>query len=78
MVKALRRCAESPLSVEFSLCGDAFDGFESGDLAEDFAFARPGESITCPRCCQAVREVKAIRNRLAPRAESELRDEDET
>lgn len=66
----LRRCAQHPLDAEFSLCGDAFDGFASGDLDEDYEIAGPDQSITCPRCCQAIREVKAIRNRLAPRKES--------
>jgi hypothetical protein len=65
----LRRCAASPVQPEFSLCGEAEDGFESGDLEEEFAIALPHESITCPRCCAAIREVKALRNRLAPRQE---------
>lgn len=73
-MRGLRRCAQNPLLAEFSLCGDAFDGFGSGDLVEDFAIAQPGESITCARCCEAVREVKAMRNRLAPRAESKRQE----
>jgi len=67
MNKALRRCAESPVQPEFSLCGDASDGFASGDLDEDYAIARDGESITCPKCCNAVLEIKALRNPLRPR-----------
>lgn len=66
----MRRCAMSPVQPEFSLCGDAFDGYDSGDLSEPFEFVGPGQSINCPRCCMAVREIKAIRNRLSPRAES--------
>lgn len=53
--------------VEFSLCGDAFDGFDSGDLPGPFAFAKEGQSITCPKCCAAIREIKATRNPLRPR-----------
>jgi hypothetical protein len=66
----MRRCAMNPLQAEFSLCGDAFDGFASGDLDEDYKLADPGESINCPSCCQIIREVKAIRNRLRPRSET--------
>lgn len=67
---ARRRCAVSPLFAEISLCGDAFDGFDSGDLPEPFDFAEEGQSITCPRCCDAIREIKAIRNPLRPRKAS--------
>ncbi|MCF6783361.1 hypothetical protein [Stutzerimonas stutzeri] len=66
---AIRRCAQSPIQPEFSLCGDAFDAFDSGDAEEPHSIAGPGESITCPECCMAVREVKAIRNPLRPRKE---------
>lgn len=69
MSRATRRCAESPVQPEFSLCGDAFDAFDSGDASEPYEFAKPGESITCAICCNAVREIKAIRNPLRPRKE---------
>lgn len=62
-----RRCAISPIQPEFSLCGDAYDGFASGDLDEPYDIAEAGESITCPQCCLIIREVKALRNPLRPR-----------
>jgi hypothetical protein len=71
MIKAVRRCAESPVQPEFSLCGDAFDAFESGDASESYELAKPGQSITCSMCCTAIREIKAIRNPLRPKKDSE-------
>lgn len=68
---ANRRCAMSPLFSEFSLCGDACDGFDSGDLPEPFDFVEDGQSITCLRCCLIIREVKAMRNTLRPLKEKE-------
>ena len=63
---ANRRCAESPINAEFSLCGIAFDAYhEDADAAYDVA--SPTDSITCPRCCQIISTVKAMRNRLRPR-----------
>lgn len=64
---AIRRCAMSPLNAEFSLCGDAYDGFDSGDLPEPFVFAEEDQSINCPNCCEAIRAIKTIRNPLRPR-----------
>ena len=69
MAKAIRRCAQHPIQAEFSLCGDAFDAFDSGDAEEPHEIAKPGQSITCPVCCRAVQEVKAMRNPLRPRKE---------
>lgn len=63
----LKRCAESPLNSEFSLCGDAFDIRAVDGSAEECDIAKPGESITCPECCRIIREVKALRNPLRPR-----------
>ena len=68
---ANRRCAMSPQQAEFSLCGDAFDGFATGDLPEPFDFVEDGQAITCPRCCLFIREVKAMKNPLRPRKEQD-------
>lgn len=70
---AKRRCVGNPLNGEFSLCGDAFDIAEDLEGEEDYEIAGPGQSITCPRCVLAIREIKAIRNPLRPR--SELNDD---
>jgi len=61
-----RRCAESPLNAEFSLCGDAFDAHHDDDEAY-FDFVQPGESITCAKCCIVIRAARAITNQLRPR-----------
>lgn len=68
---AVRRCAPSPIEPEQSLCGDAPEAYAIGLAPEPFELAGT-RSITCPRCCEAIREVKAIRNRLAPRGEWQL------
>lgn len=64
-VLAVRRCAPNPIEREHSLCGDAPEAFELGMAPEPFEQAGK-RSITCRRCCEAIREVKAIRNRLEP------------
>ena len=35
---------------EHSLCGMAFDAFDSGDADEPIIFAKSGEVVTCPEC----------------------------
>jgi hypothetical protein len=71
----VRRCAQHPLLAEFSLCGDAFDAFASGDVDEPYVIAEPGQSINCADCCRAVAEIKKTRNRLLPRSDQlEARD----
>lgn len=35
---------------EHSLCGMAFDAFESGDAEEPIVFAKKGEIVTCEEC----------------------------
>lgn len=72
----MRRCVTNPVTPEYSLCGDAEDGYESGDLPEQFELAKDGESITCPACCMAIKEIKAIRNKLRPIAETKGQNHD--
>jgi len=63
---ANRRCVESPINAEYSLCGIAFDAhYDDPDAA--FDVAGPAESITCPQCCIIIRTAKAMRNPLRPR-----------
>ena len=35
---------------EHSLCGMAFDAYDSGDADEPIVFAKPGEIVTCKHC----------------------------
>lgn len=35
---------------EHSLCGMAFDAYDSGDSDEEIIFAGDGETVTCPQC----------------------------
>lgn len=68
-MSTVRRCAQNPMQAEFSLCGDAFDAFASGDAEEPHEIAGPGQTINCEDCCRAVREIKSMRNPLKPRSE---------
>lgn len=69
MAKPIRRCAPNPMQGEYSLCGDAIDIQAIEEDAENYVIAKAGESINCPKCCAAVREIKALRNPLRPRKE---------
>lgn len=69
MGKAVRRCADNPAAPEYSLCGQAYDAFDSGDADERFEFVEKGQTINCENCCRAIREIKRIRNPIKPRSE---------
>lgn len=64
-----RQCAQNPMLQEFSLCGDAFDAFASGDADEEHEIAPGGGVVTCPDCCRSVKEIIASKYKLKPRAE---------
>jgi len=66
MSRAIRRCVQSPLNGEFTLCGDACDGPASEADMPDHRVAQADESVTCVQCCEFIRAMKAIRNRLRP------------
>lgn len=40
----------APGTHEHSLCGIAFDAFDSGDSEEPVVFAEPGQLVTCTAC----------------------------
>lgn len=67
--KVRRRCATSPSNAEYSLCGDSWDAFDSGDAEEPFEFAEDGQTINCEECCKVIREIKKLRNPLRPRSD---------
>jgi len=43
---------------EHSLCGMAFDAFDTGDADEQIVFAKDGETVTCPDCRDAIDFVR--------------------
>lgn len=43
---------------EHSLCGMAFDAFESGDADEPIVFAGDGELVTCADCKSQIDHVR--------------------
>ena len=51
------RCA--PGTQEHTLCGWAFDAFESGDADAPVVFAQPGETVTCLECLAVIRYVRS-------------------
>lgn len=57
----MKRCAVDPLFAEYTLCGDAFDAFESGDADEPIVFAESGQTITCERCRKIIDYCKSLK-----------------
>jgi len=43
--------------AEHSLCGIAFDAFDSGDLDEREVYAARGRPVTCAMCLQMIEHV---------------------
>lgn len=66
-----RQCAMNPILAEFSLCGDAFDAYDSGDAEEQYEIVAFGGTVTCPQCCIVIAEVKAMKYKLRPRKNNE-------
>lgn len=66
---SMRVCAENAINAEFTLCGDAFDAFASGDADEEHECAEPGGVITCPNCCKIIKDLRESRYKLKPRSE---------
>lgn len=55
----MKRCAESSVNAEYTLCGVAYDAPDDPMCkAEPFKFAAPGESVTCEECKNAIRTVR--------------------
>lgn len=52
MSTELRLCAPGP--QEFSLCGMAFDAFESGDAEAPIVFAADRKRVTCEHCIAVI------------------------
>lgn len=53
--------AQNPVLAEYSICGLAFDAYESGDADEQVLFAKPGETVSCRDCRRAVIEIRKIK-----------------
>lgn len=60
------RHASNPLMPEHTLCGDAFDGGDSGDLEANPTFAIPGQTINCPQCRAVITWAKGVKNFREP------------
>lgn len=43
---------------EFTLCGLAFDAFDSGDCDSPIVFAQIGERVTCDYCIRVIEDVR--------------------
>lgn len=48
LVQRMVRHAEG--EQEYSLCGTAFNAFDSGDVDEPVIFAKTGDTVTCQEC----------------------------
>lgn len=49
--------ADSIAQPEFTLCGMAFDAFETGDADGPIVFSKPGERVTCEDCLHVIAEI---------------------
>lgn len=54
-------CGQNPTLPEFTLCGMAFDAYDSQDTDVPVVFAAPGETITCPDCRRFISLMRAYR-----------------
>lgn len=63
----MKVCAPNPNSGgEYSLCGDAFDAPDTEDDVEEFRIGESGDLVTCPKCREAILEIKAIKRWRIP------------
>ena len=54
--------AQNPAAgAEFTVCGLAFDAYNSADADAPVLFAKPGEVVTCSECRKAVKEIRQIK-----------------
>lgn len=61
-MKARRHVILNHGEGEHAACGYAFDAFDTeGDEEANglYELARPGLTVTCPECCEAVRNLRA-------------------
>lgn len=63
----IRQCVGNPINPEFSLCGDSFDAYDSGDAEEEHEVVSVGGTVTCPQCCIIISEIRVMRYKLRPR-----------
>jgi len=56
----------NPLNVEFTLCGNAFEGGDQQDVEQDLVETR--RRISCPRCIQMIDECKSVKASEVKRA----------
>lgn len=52
---------------EFTLCGLAYDAYESGDEQEPVIFAAPGAVVTCKDCRAVINHCRAFRGYREPK-----------
>ena len=52
---------ENPRQAEYTMCGLAFDAYDSGDHDEQITFAVGGKPVTCMDCRHMVLDVRKIR-----------------
>jgi len=56
----------SAANVEYTICGDAYDG-QDGDCDGDSSWVRCNSGpITCPKCAAQIRQCRGVQ--IAPRA----------
>ena len=66
----IRVCAVNAIQAEFTLCGDSFDCFATGDAEEDHVLADIGQTVNCEQCCKIIADIRSMKYRLKPRNQS--------
>lgn len=62
----IRHARQPGQGGEFTVCGMAFDAFESGDADAPIVFAGTRQFITCQECCEIIQQFRSATWRLLP------------
>lgn len=60
-------CMPSIDGNDYTLCGVAYDAYDSGDSVLPVIPGKPGDRITCEKCLYIIRECKSVRNNKVPK-----------
>lgn len=62
----MRHAGSTIAGGEYTLCGLAFDAYESGDHPEPVIEANPGQIVNCEECRKAIDFAKRFINYRTP------------
>lgn len=62
----MNKHADSAINSEFTMCGVAYDAFDTGDAEEPIVFAKDGETVTCTDCRRVINHAKKFKSYRQP------------